>query len=187
MKAILQKYLLEHGEVFLPGIGRLEKKYHPARYSIADKAFDPPREEILLQPERNGFPAQEMIGQMARRLNLTEEEVFERLQQYGGSLVAGLSAGQEVSWSPLGSFSLNGKHVLFQPGDQGLPVFESLPAERVTRENYYHEMVVGEKETNTREMNEWLNRPREKADRWWIWPLLVSAAAIGLIIWKFVS
>ncbi len=186
MKTILQRYLLEKGEVVLPGIGQLQRKYVPAKYDLPEAAFVPPHEEIVFIPGNPGFPSQDLLGELARQMDQSEEEAFEKLQQYALGMQSELDMGKRIDWSPMGTFSSEHGHFSFGKENQNEHfVFPAIAATRLSKTRV-HEITVGDSETTTEKMQEWLNREEAKPDRWWVWPLVVSVAAVALIVWKFV-
>ena len=61
--------------------------------------------------------------------------------------------------------------------------FEPVAAERVIRESAVHQMLVGDVETTSTEMEAFYDQQEKATDRWWLLPMIVAAVAIALIIW----
>ncbi|HNJ30135.1 MAG TPA: hypothetical protein PLQ40_14340, partial [Ferruginibacter sp.] len=54
----------------------------------------------------------------------------------------------------------------------------SVTAERVIHPNAEHSMLVGDRETTNTVMTEYLSAGEITPNRWWIWAIILAAAAL---------
>jgi hypothetical protein len=189
MKALLQEYLVEHHTLPLPGIGVLQAQPQPAIYDVADRSFQQPKLQIDFTAFEEGesFPLQHLIGFIAVKKNVAEEDAFEMLQQYASDASAQLHANARLSWLPIGTFiKNNGTDITFQIAEL-VNGFAPLDTERVIREGASHNMMVGDTETTTTQMEAYLAETEEATDRWWLLPVLIALGAVALIVWHYAS
>jgi hypothetical protein len=189
MKALLQEYLVEHQTLPLPGIGVLQAQPQPAIYDVADRSFQQP----TLQLDFTGFqegeslPLQHLVGFIAVKKNVGEEDAFDMLQQYATDASAQLHATARLSWLPIGTFIKNSDtDIAFQTAEL-VNGFNPLETDRVIREGASHNIMVGDTATTTTQMEAYLAETEEATDRWWLLPVLIALCAVALIIWHYAT
>jgi hypothetical protein len=185
MIAHLQEYLLLHGKVKLPGAGFLSARLHPARYEVSERAFVPPSCELHWQEEDDDFMQQPQMAFLAQKLDLSEEDVYEHFHEVAYLYQTKISNGEAIDLGALGQIRNDeqGKLKFVAPVESIRP-FESLAAERVIRQGVAHQMVVGDNETTTTDMEAYFTDTPEEKDRWWWLPLTIGLIALALIVWK---
>ena len=185
MKQLLQEYLVEHKTLPLPGIGVLQAQPQPALYDVADRSFQPPHVHVDFTPflEGESLPFQHLVGFIAVKQNISEEDAFELLQHYASDAFKQLEAKSQLSWEPVGIFEKIGEsNISFQASDM-ITGFTPIVSDRVIREGASHDMMVGDTATTNIEMEALLAEKEEATDRWWLLPLLIALGAIALIVW----
>lgn len=185
MTFFLQSYLLANEAVPLPGLGLLTARQVPARYDVADRTFTVPDCQLLLQPigEEEQPNLQPLLGYLAQKMNVSEEDAYEQLQQYMQQLNHSLQQGNVVDWAPVGHFSTSGEAIQFTP-DFPTSAFASLKADRIIKKGVAHHMTVGDSETTSTAMEEYFQHDPKATDRWWLLPLLIAAIALLLVFLK---
>ena len=152
----------------LPGIGSLLLITHPAQTDFVNTQIKAPVQEIKfisVTDDENIFNEFSAISELMKR-KLDEE----------------------------GTVVLNGGGA-FTKDDSGDIHFEALQlddiytppvtAARVIRQDAEHNILVGDKETNTVAMTEYFNETPVLKDRWWVWAIVLGAIAIAALSFYF--
>jgi nucleoid DNA-binding protein len=191
---LLQQYLIDHEAVSLPGWGTLRLKNIPAEFHSRDQLLTPPQMIIQWQEqtETPDFSIQPLIGFLSRSQNETEEDCFEKLHDFIGQLKQQLQTNGEANWPGLGVYTIGqeNKGIAFKPDPFLLSYLKPQQASRIIKAGKSHEMLVGDNQTNTIDMQTFLQMqvkpeaPVEK-DRWWIPALIGGILGIAIIVAKW--
>jgi hypothetical protein len=184
---LLNEYLLEHKALYLKETGLLVLRQNDAVYDMSGKVIHPPQPVITILDNESPVSLQLLASFIGRKLDISEEHAFGLYNQFCQLVHHTLLDKGEFAWEPLGTIQAE------KP--DAVPVFElnkslqdlqqEVSADRVVRQGVSHTMQVGDKETTTVAMQEWLDQDTEEVkDRWWIFPLVLGISAIGLIVWK---
>lgn len=186
MVNLLTNYFLANRELLLPGIGQLQSVHLPARYDAARQQMLPPSESFNWQPDGEaGVSNQSFLGFLSRQKHWSEEESYEELTAFCNQVRGALNESGEWIWPGLG------KLVKISEGNYGFvpdPVlndyYRAIPAERVQHSNRPHPVKVGDRETNTVELQSELAEGLQVQGptRWWLPALVIGILAVALII-----
>lgn len=152
----------------MPGIGTLSLVTSPADLDFVNSRIKAPQPAIHFTPvHQNIF----------NEFSAVSELVIKKLDETG-----------VVELENVGTFIRNndGK-IRFEPTRLS-PVFvQPVTAERVIRQHAEHNILVGDRETTSGTMSEYLAGSDVKKDRWWIWAVAIAVVAIGLIVFNIVQ
>lgn len=187
MSNVFAEYLLQQHELPIPGVGHLAWNDVPAAYDVAGRQFTPPGGHWSFTPiqQLDGtLSLQRLTGHVALWQNLTEEEAFDEVQAFGRRIKTQLETIGSAAVGACGQLQSTEQELRFEPSATTVWL-APLPAERVIREGASHQMLVGDQQTTTAEMEAYLAEEEPVAvDRWWLWPAILAAIALALIVWR---
>ena len=187
MHQLLNQYLARHQQVVLPGIGQLQVWPVPAHYDAGSQKLLPSRLSFEWHPPENvNTPLQPQVGFFSRVSGLPEEECFDALHTFCQEVKKGLEEQGEWSWPSMGKLVvLAGGNISFVPDGFFDAYQEPLEAPRVTHQGRAHQMMVGDRETNTLEMQTLLQDDGQEEPvegKWWIASVVIGTAAVLLMM-----
>jgi len=184
MNALLNEFLLSHQELPLHAVGVLRVASQPAQYDVTERAFVPPTVALSFEQltADNAVSMQPLVRFVAQQLQSTEEEAFEKVMHWQQLTAEQLQQGDAVAIGAFGTLQQHDGQIVFSPATLQTG-FEPVAAERVIRESAVHQMLVGDVETTSTEMEAFYDQQEKATDRWWLLPMIVAAVAIALIIW----
>ena len=186
MVQAITEFFLDNHEIVLPGIGQLKAVQHPARYDAGQQLMLPPIMSFQWKPaeDEDIDSPQALMAFLSRKFQWSEEESFEAAGVFTGQVRTSIKEQGEWIWPGMGKLvALNNQNVGFVPDGSFQQFFKALPAVRAIHAGRSHQMMVGDKETNTHEMQEALSgEEKSKVAKWW-WPaLIVGVLTISLIV-----
>lgn len=185
MEQLLHQYFLQNNQLSLPGIGSFRMITLPAANDFVNQQILPPSQQVLFNNQATDWDT-ELIDYVAHHKNMSTSLATEEMQYYIDRLKANLAHRDALYFNGIGTLQKNEIGVLeFSREANHLKLFAPAPAERVIREGAVHQMLVGEKETNTMAMSEMLNEEAPKQRTWWwIVALIIAIASIIMIFLK---
>jgi len=186
MYEYLYRFLIKYKKLDLPGIGTIVLHVQSSRSEFADRHFSPPGHFFTLEKE-DEIPRGKLFSWLALHFGITDGEAVIQFNEFIFDLGRKLKQGKEIHWEKIGSFQkeLSGE-IKFSNRAEELSWLESVPAQKVIRENVEHRMLVGEVEKTSTEMNELLNSVQNaKTYHWWVWPVAVIIAIFVFLGWYF--
>ncbi|MFN8243808.1 MAG: hypothetical protein U0X40_07105 [Ferruginibacter sp.] len=185
MDQLLVSYLIQNKYCSLGELGCLRFVQHPARPDFGSKLIQAPAEEIVHESNPDQDP--QFITYLAAQLGCPETDALQRWTDFLHSLQKESEAGRGVI-NGLGSFSKDHSgNWQFVAENLTAAFFPSVSAHRVIHPEAAHSMLVGDKETTTVQMAEYLNEEETAKDRWWIAALVLAAVAIVFILLYFIN
>jgi hypothetical protein len=186
MYEALYRYLIKYRKVDLPGIGVLVLQTQPAKAEIASHSFLPPAYSVALD-KGDGMPSEKLFSWLAFNFNVTEHEAVIRFSDFIFNLSRQLKEGKEIQWHGVGTLQKEfSGEIKLTPDKKGFPWLKEVIAEKVTRQNAEHTMLVGEAEKTSTEMYKLLqHNEKNPLHYWWTWPLAIILLAIIFLGWHF--
>jgi hypothetical protein len=182
----ITQFFIQHRDVVLPGIGQLKAIHNPARYDAAQQMMFPPGHSFQWIPADEGSNGslQTLMAYLSRKNQWTEEESFEAMNGFCRSVQESISTSGEWFWPGLGKLvSLNKESIGFVPETLFQQYHSPLVAERAIHSGRSHQMLVGDKETSTAEMQEVLTEEDVVTEgKWWVPALIVGVITLFLIL-----
>ncbi len=186
MLALFTQYFIARGSISLPGLGVLSAEPVNARFDAGRQVMVPPRLQFQWQPQTGEAEGvQPLAGFISRHSQMSEEESFEAVTTFCNGVKKALEETGEFTWNGLGKLvKISGDTIGFVPDaalDTYLPVVE---AERVAQAGKTHQMLVGDKEINSADMQQMLLEGAElpTEGRWWVAALILGLITLSLII-----
>jgi hypothetical protein len=191
MVNLLTQYFIQNKELLLPGVGYLKATEEPARYDGSLQQMLPPEYKFKWQPGEDAhISLQPLLGYISRQTQWPEEVCFSALENMVKDIKASLEVSGEWQWPHMGKLvHLSGGKVGFVPNGFATPYYRKLQATRVVRKDRTHQMLVGDKETDTLKMQQELYPEREETTthRWWVPALILGTFTLTLIIGRLAN
>jgi len=181
MEQLMAAYLFSNGHCPLPGIGSLQIHAGSAKIHHANKSIIGPKPEIrLVNKEEN---ATSFLHYLIRKLNLNEQVVITMVGDFCAKINY-LEMGEELPLANAGYFIRTKEGALrFHSAVVPVSFFPEMPLERIIQPGTIHQVRVGDTETTSDVMTEYLNEaPASKKFTWWMAALLLLSLSIALII-----
>lgn len=187
MQELITSFLIQNKKCSLPGIGKFNIVTKPAELDVANKRMQPPAEEISfsIKPEKN---SEDLIKYLAFKKNIPAGEALESLLQWCTNIKEKLNSGEKIILGSLGNLQKNNSgNIIFQA--EAVTVFDKpVTAERVIHKDSDHAILVGDKETTSSAMNQYLHEKEvEKNNAWKISALVLLAIALIVLAIHFYS
>ncbi|HEY2720758.1 MAG TPA: hypothetical protein VGI82_03475 [Chitinophagaceae bacterium] len=186
MHEVLYRYLIKYKKLDLPGIGVLALQRQPAAAEFVNHSFLTPK--YFFEFDRSeDVPPEKLFSWLSTNLSITEQEAVIRFNEFLFELNRQLREGKQIHWRGIGSLQkeISGD-IKFIPQQLEFLGYGTVTAEKVTRKNAEHTMLVGEREKTSTQMRELLQPVDEiTSDKWWVWPLAIILAALIFLGWHF--
>ena len=183
MEKLLTAYLFHYKNCPLPGIGSLTLHPGHAEFLPGQKRMLAPVPYIELTEKQ--LPEENLVTFIAAQKNLKTSEAEEMLTSFCAA-VQQLRANEELALATSGSFYKDSNGALnFKTIPLPSMFFPDVTAERVIHPDVAHNILVGDKETNSAAMTEQLSYSEGRSrSRWWIAAVVLALiGVIGLIIY----
>lgn len=185
MQDLISSFLIQTKECSLPGIGTFRTVNSPVQVDVANKEILPATEEIIFN-KKTDHASEGLIKYISYQKNITEKEAEEQLDSWCKTAREKLHEGQKIELEPIGS--LHGSaagSVHFQP-QKAFCFFEPVAAERVIHKNAEHAVLVGDRETTSSVMNQFLREEESvKRPAWKIIAIALLAVAVIVLFIYF--
>lgn len=170
MYNLIAASLFQNKHCVLPGIGKLSVKVRSAETDFVNAQIKAPEHVVEFLPEENG------------------EAAFNEFSAISQLIKDDIERNGKVDISGLGSLVIDesGK-INFTPIQLGEEYRQSVPAERVIRQNAAHAMLVGDKETTNVIMTDYFAEEVVTKDLWWVWAIVLGVVGIAAIVLHIVQ
>lgn len=180
----LYRFLLQHKQLPVPGIGTFLLERRPAVIDFPNRKIEPPVYSVSLNPTSLS-PSRQFFAWLGHALHISDRDAVIRFNDFIFDLKKQIAGGGSISWKGVGviSKSLSGdiKFVAEPP----VAVEKPVAAEKVIRDKAEHMVRVGEEEKTSAEMTEMLNKTEEKRSYWWVPAAALALLAVMFIGWYF--
>ena len=180
MEQLIELYLYKNKKCPLPQVGTLQLSTSNAVAWYADKRMEAPMPVIKLS--ETVLPADDFISFIAARKNVSIAEAGKLLADYCGNLKK-LDSNSESILHQTGRFYVNPEGLLiFKANELPAEFLPSVNAERVLHQEVSHNIVVGDKETNSVEMAAfYADAANSRKEKWWIFAIILAIAGLSAI------
>ncbi len=189
MLNLITSYLIQSGEVVLRGIGSFTLVSTPSTLDVANKEILPPVYEYRFS-DISGQPEEATIQYLAYKKGIDSKEALEEMKQFCSQLKEKILSGEKIRFNSIGILQADSSgNIVFEP-ENIQSFYQAVPAIRVVHKEVKHAMIVGDKETNSSEMNEILNGEPETQTRnsfWKIAAIILFLIGAGILIYHFYS
>lgn len=186
MIEVLNSYLVQHKSISIPGLGTLVIDRIPARSDFLNRKILPPAYQYRFDKYFDA-PDKEFFNFLATRKQIADFEAIKLYNEWAYEFRNRIRSEKSVLWEGVGTLQQDDSgDILFEPIKSGSDFLGSVDAERVVRADARHAMIVGDRETTTAEMTEYLSEPGVlRKNRWWLIAAGIALLAITLMIIRF--
>jgi hypothetical protein len=187
---ILYQYLVRNKELSLPGLGRIHVVTAPARLDIANKLLLPPQQQFHFSVGTD-TASKKLYSWLADHYRCSEWDAIRKLNDLVFAMRQAMQAGNRVTWKGVGTFQQPlGGQPEFTAEEKHFVFEQQVAAEKIIRYKQEHQMLVGDRETTSTLMTEFLTRPGAERTgsllpRWWAIAIVLAFLAIMFIGWHF--
>lgn len=180
MEELLSSFLVKNRYCPLPTVGSLTVQQEPAVSSITEKMIMAPKPVIVFtEKEMEAGPLLEYIASAS---NSSLQGASDALSHYCDRLQQ-IQPYEKIDLGCLGSFSKDEVGTMFFTNAPALQYFSApVAAERVIHPDAAHQMLVGDKSTNTVYMQEMLAVEEKKRFPKWGWAAIVLGAIAAAVV-----
>ncbi len=187
MQSHIASYLFQLNRVSLPGLGSFFVTESPAVPDFVNKQILAPVLSVAFNTEADEDAGDAFLQYVSKKEGISQQEAGENYKTWYDDIHRQLEAGQQVTLAGMGTLKrLNGA-ISFE--EEHIPdvFFPAVHAERVIHPEAEHTMLVGDKETTNVEMTDYFAAEPVKADRWWIWALVLGLLGSGIILFQLMQ
>ena len=180
--ALVTKYLLRYKRVAIPNVGTFEIVAHSPQLDVADKRLTSP---VYQARHNQDDHVPEHQFHFFAKDGIDENKLRDELYSFGERLRRQVQ-NSPFHWKGLGTLKYTSSSVLFEPDEIVLDSLQAVTAEKVIRQNVQHNMLVGDREMNSQQVNEVLTRVEYKRP-WFIiagWTLLI-VTVVAIVVYLY--
>jgi len=191
MFELLHKYFIQNHSIGLPGIGTISALGISARTDFPNERILAPSLAIHFDRSHDS-PSKDLFNYISRQKNIDEWEAVKLVNDFAFEVKNEIRAGREVFWKGIGTFrgGVTGE-IILEPLSLSSDFTPEVMARRVIRTGERHTILVGDHESTTTEMNEYLHDANyvetfeEKKSRWWIYAIILASIALIILFIHF--
>lgn len=183
---ILNKYLIQHKSINIPGLGTIFIEHLPATLDVINKRILPPHYEFRFNKYFD-TPDKEFFNYLSSEKGIPDYEAIQLYNQFSQDFRNALKQEDKAEWKEVGMFSKNSSgDMVFEQFNNPRPLYTPISAVRMVRNKTDHAVLVGDKERTSIEMTGLLNdekmeKPVAVRKTW-----LIYALVIFLIVLLFI-
>ncbi len=184
MHALITEYLLQVAKCSLPPLGTFAKVYHSAKIDSTNKLIYPPFHQFTFEKNQQTL-SKGLVEFISHRKNidnrLSEKEIavfceewFQKIQQ-----------GEALCFDKIGCLKYD-EHSSLQFLNEDIPPFlPVLVAEKVFHKEARHNVLVGDRETNSEVMKDYYReQPVVASGSWKLWAAVLLVIGLSVIIFS---
>jgi hypothetical protein len=179
MQKLIANYFFEHNTCNIPNLGLLKTTTTSAQFHFGEKQMEAPKQTIVFETNNSDNAFVNYVAQ-CKNCNITEAET---LIGTFVDKVKMLDSSNEIDIAFVGKFKKSKENELvFEQNIYPEPFLPNVAAEKIIHKNDAHSMVVGDVETNTAAMTEYLEpKAKSKFNKWWISAIVIAALSLILL------
>lgn len=186
MQQLITSYIIQERECMLRDVGRFKINFIAAASDIANKQITPPAFEINFSPREEKI-SDGLIKYVADKKMITLAEASDDIKMWCSNTKNKLVNGEDVPLFPLGILKKNISGNVFVADSSPAIFFRPVKAERVIHQNSEHAVLVGDKETTSSRMSDYLQIESviKKNNTWKILAVLLFIIAVVFLFIHF--
>ncbi len=178
MIRLINDYLLQHKSVSIPGLGTIYVERIPAQSDYINKQLIPPAYHYRFDKYFDA-PGRDFFIYLSAKKRMPEHEAIKLYNEWALGIRNAIGTENSVNLEGIGLLKRAGSgEIMFEPAGPLKTCDIAVPAERVIRIDAKHTMLVGDKQTTTVEMSGYLQETPQRKTSWWIYALIIAAAAL---------
>lgn len=185
MQEIISTFLVQNKQCTLPSIGTFKVERRSAELDVAARSMLPPVDEILFTEKEEGNNNL-LINYIISKRGITQDEAESLLNQFCADTADNLRKGQKIFFNSFGTLEINQENKLtFTPSASSF-LLQPISANAVIHAHPDHELLVGNRETTSIAMTEYLNdRGIIKTTNWRMWALILGLLAVSILVYFY--
>lgn len=182
---LVLRYLLNHKEVSLKGIGTFSLRNVSSVIDFPDRLLYAPK--TILEYSASASDSEDFHRWIENDQQLSAHTAKDKLEFFVKDFQQKLSKHKNVEWEGIGVFSKNEENLLsFQPAFDTF-IGDPVKAEKIIRKDAEHYVKVGEEEKTNIEMEELLLKKQKRTIKaWWIFTIVLFLLGVAAL-WYFSS
>jgi hypothetical protein len=186
MYEVLNKYLVQHKSISIPGLGALVAETVPAMTDFANRRILPMQIKFRFDKYFDA-PDREFFAYLALQKNIADFEAIKWYNEFAYELRSRIRLEHRAEWEGVGVFkSEAGGDVVFESFPAPFECFPNVTAERVIRPDARHSILVGDQEKTNYEMSELLSdEVHKEKGSWWIYAIIIAAITLLVLFFHF--
>jgi hypothetical protein len=180
----LYRYLIQHQQLQLPGIGTLSIQQADAVVNVVDHSITAGTYQVKLHKDNTITVPVKLYNWVAGVFNITEREAIVKYNDFVFDLQRQLQQGATINWQQVGVLSggLAGD-IKFDSAVKQFTTGHAVTAHKVKRDQALHTLRVGEQEKTSAEMIEMLAPQTAPRDTWMIVAYILVGLSLAFVIW----
>jgi hypothetical protein len=185
MQDSLYEFLLLNRKLSLPGIGTISLCQNSAQLDFNNKQFTAPSFYFTIE-SRNDKPSKKLFDWLSSSLGITEWDAIRSVNDFSFDLKKKLSEKGEANWDNVGIFRRDNNGDL-KLHSQSILLKSEQPvmAEKVIRVKAEHNVLVGEQEKTSVQMEEYFAENKSRKNYTWLIAVIITVLAVMFIGWYF--
>ncbi|HVZ95428.1 MAG TPA: hypothetical protein VG847_01030 [Chitinophagaceae bacterium] len=184
MQDVLTSYLIQKKECSLPYIGSFKIIRISPEPDITGKLFSAPADEIIYSASSH-YNSGDLTQYVAVAENVNTDEAEERINNWCLNQKMNLENNEEVLFEPLGSLRKDDSgNIVFEKKNRTM-FYDAVVAVRVVHKDVDHPVLVGDTETTSSIMNEFLKKEAPAEKSWRMPALILAVIAVLLFVYFF--
>ncbi len=184
MHDLIAGYLLQSERCSLPPLGVFTKAFHSAKIDSVNKLIYPPFHQFTF--ENDQWPlSSELVEYISYKNNIDTTSSEREIATFCEDWIKKIRQGELLCFKKIGCLKNDEQgHMQFSPEEipELLPV---LPAVKVFYKNAKHDVLVGDRETNSEVMKDYYSeQPVVASGRWKLWAAILLVIGLAVIIFS---
>ena len=186
MQQLITSYIIQERECMLKDVGRFKINFIAAESDIVNKQIAPRTVEINFAPREEKI-SDGLIKYVADKKMITLAQASDDVKMWCRDTKNKLINGEDVPLLSLGILKKSPSGIVFIADSSPAVFFGPVKAERVVHLNSEHAMLVGDKETTSSRMSDYLQIENviKKNNTWKILAVLLFIIALFFLIIHF--
>ena len=185
MRQFITPYLIQHRTCSLAGLGRFQLTELPASLDVAAKEILPPQVMVSFTPQSDHTDGG-LIDYVAAKQSLNREEAATKLDNWCRDAAAALQQGETIHLPMLGNLKQSADDKVSFIPEEIETILQPVAAVRIIRKDAAHPVLVGDSETTTTAMNEYLQAEEPVAkDRWALMAVILLIVGLCVLGYHF--
>ena len=184
MHHLIASYLFQNKSCPIPGFGTLSVLVSGAKADFTNQRIAAPESNIQFSDTETNTTG--LLNYIAAKTSNNTFEAAGALDHFCADLKNQISLHTKASLQGIGNFIVdNNGNIVFEPSALPAAFLQPVFAERVIHPKAEHHMLVGDKETTTTVMAEFLHEAPAEKDRWWVWAIVIGVIGLLLVLVYF--
>ncbi len=183
MNAILNRYLIQHKSISIPGLGTIQADTVPASIDAAGRCAIPPSVAYRFDSYFDA-PDKEFFSYLARKNRISDYDALRTYNNFAYALRDRLNQQQSAEWEGLGTLVKDETGLITLVRTRPAPEFiRDIPADKLLRDDAEHTLLVGDRERTSSEMTQWFSEePVSGRKRWWLAAVIIALVSLLLAL-----